>query len=111
MEQEVILDSQIKDCDPKLIRSLMRSEVRKLILLYLYDIYPLSSYPAEIARRVNANPINVIGAIKGVKTRYNCSSSLLHLGVISVIEDNGLIFYQISESGIELAKHMIGISE
>jgi predicted transcriptional regulator with HTH domain len=91
---------------PKIIRSLMRSELRKLTLLYLYDIYPLSSYPAEIARCINADSMNVIGALKGANTRYNVSSSLIKLGTVSIIEEDGLIFYKISDLGITIAEQL-----
>lgn len=106
--QRDLEDSEtILDCDPKFIRSLMRSGVRKSTLLHLHKIYPQASYPAEIARRIEAHPMSVIGALRGASTRYNASSSLLTLGVVSTIENDGAIFYKLSEMGMKIAESLI----
>jgi hypothetical protein len=84
----------------------MRSRVRKSILLYLHKIHPQASYPAEIARRINVHPMNVIGALKGAGTRYSASSSLLELGMIATIDNNNDIFYKLSAMGMEIAESL-----
>lgn len=93
------------ECDPKIIRSLMRSEIRKSVLLYLYRIYPQASYPAEIARCIDAHALSVIGGLKGVSNRYKGSNSLLALGVVQVIEEgDGAISYKLSDAGAKVAE-------
>ncbi len=93
------------ECDPKIIRSLMRSDIRKSVLLYLYRIYPHASYPAEIARCIDAHALSVIGGLKGVGNRYKGSSSLLALGVVHTVEvEDGAIFYKLSETGAKVAE-------
>lgn len=106
-QRDVENPKNILDCNPKVIRSLMRSGVRKSTLLHLQKIYPQASYPAEIARRIDAYPMSVIGALKGVNTRYNASNSLLALGAVSVIEDGGTIYYKLSEMGMKIAESLI----
>ena len=51
---------------PLIIRSLRRSNVRKKIADYLFDISPSGSYTSEIAYNIKASPTNVIGAIRGM---------------------------------------------
>jgi len=94
-------------CYPKFIRSLMRSEVRKSILLHLHEIYPQASYPAEIARCIGVHPMSVIGALKGTTNRYNVSNSLLTLGALTVIDDEGVSYYKLSEVGVKVAESVI----
>lgn len=89
-------------CDPKITLSLMRSSIRRSVLLYLYEIYPFSSYPAEIARAINAYPMSVIGALKGSQRRYDTSNSLLILGLVYAVDDNQTTFYKLSELGKEV---------
>lgn len=91
----------ILDCDPKITLSLMRSSVRRSVLLYLCEIYPLSSYPAEISRMINAYPMSVIGALKGANRRYNASYSLLNLGLVYALNDTQITFYKLSDIGKE----------
>ncbi|MDW5551474.1 archaellum operon transcriptional activator EarA family protein [Methanosarcina sp.] len=92
--------------NPKVILSLTRSGVRRSILMYLYEIYPQASYPAEIARRINAHPMSVIGGLKGINNRYDISSSLLKLEMVFIVEENGSIFYKLSEIGKEIAEDL-----
>jgi predicted transcriptional regulator with HTH domain len=93
------------ECDPKIIRSLMRSEIRTSVLIYLYRIYPQASYPAEIARCIDAHALSVIGGLKGIGNRYRGSSSLLALGVVHTIKlEDGAIFYKLSDVGAHIAE-------
>ena len=48
---------------PLVIRALRRSNVRKKIAEYLFDISPSCSYTSEIAYNVKTTPTNVIGAL------------------------------------------------
>ena len=46
-------------------RSLRRSNVRKRIAEYLFEINPSGSYSSDIAYNVKTTPTNVIGAMRG----------------------------------------------
>ena len=67
---------------PLVIRSLRRSNVRKKIAEYLFEISPSCSYTSEIAYNVKTTPTNVIGAIRGMGTRYKEEESLLSLEIV-----------------------------
>ena len=67
---------------PLVIRSLRRSNIRKKIAEYLFDINPSCSYTSEIAYNVKTTPTNVIGAIRGMGNRYKEEESLLSLDII-----------------------------
>jgi predicted transcriptional regulator with HTH domain len=85
------LDGMQKDTDkelsidiqrPLVIRALRRSNVRKKIAEYLFEINPSSSYTSEIAYNIKTTPTNVIGAIRGMESRYKEDDSLLGLGLV-----------------------------
>lgn len=80
-------------------RSLRRSRVRTEIAMYLYTIYPNASYPAEIGRCTGIDATNVIGALRGMGSRFDESNSLLGLGLVDKIGDNGATYYQLNEQG------------
>ena len=67
---------------PLVIRSLRRSNVRKKIADYLFDISPSGSYTSEIAYNVKTTPTNVIGAIRGMGSRYKEEESLIRLNIV-----------------------------
>ena len=67
---------------PLVIRALRRSNVRKKITEYLFDISPSCSYTSEIAYNVKTTPTNVIGALRGMGTRYKEDESLLSLDLV-----------------------------
>src|SRR4030042_6402039 len=67
---------------PLVIRSLRRSNIRKKIAEYLFEISPSCSYTSEIAYSVKTTPTNVIGAIRGMGTRYKTDDSLIDLGIV-----------------------------
>ena len=67
---------------PLVIRALRRSNVRKKIAEYLLDISPSCSYTSEIAYNVKTTPTNVIGAIRGMGSRYKEDESLLGLALV-----------------------------
>jgi len=67
---------------PMVIRALRRSNVRKKIADYLFDISPSSSYTSEIAYNVKTTPTNVIGAIRGMQSRYKEDESLISLDIV-----------------------------
>jgi predicted transcriptional regulator with HTH domain len=72
------------DIRPLVVRALRRSNVRKKIAEYLFDISPSYSYTSEIAYNVKTTPTNVIGAIRGMHSRYREDESLLSLNIVEV---------------------------
>jgi predicted transcriptional regulator with HTH domain len=79
-DSENSLSNEIKR--PYIIRSLRRSNIRKKIAEYLFEISPSCSYTSEIAYNVKTTPTNVIGAIRGMGTRYKTDDSLIDLGIV-----------------------------
>ncbi len=67
---------------PLIIRALRRSNVRKKIAEYLFEISPSCSYTSEIAYNVKTTPTNVIGALRGMESRYREEESLLNLNIV-----------------------------
>ena len=67
---------------PLIMRSLRRSSVRKKIAEYLFEISPSGSYTSDIAYNVKTTPTNVIGAIRGMESRYKEDESLLSLDIV-----------------------------
>ena len=67
---------------PLVVRALRRSNVRKKIAEYLFDISPSCSYTSEIAYNVKTTPTNVIGALRGMGSRYKEDESLLSLNIV-----------------------------
>ena len=65
------------DTRPLITRSLRRSNIRKKIAEYLFEISPSGSYTSEIAYHINATSSNVIGALRGIETRYREEESLI----------------------------------
>ena len=64
---------------PLAMRALRRSNIRKKIAEYLFDISPSYSYTSEIAYHIKTTPSNVIGAIRGMESRYREDESLISL--------------------------------
>ena len=89
---------------PLVIRALRRSSIRKRIAEYLFDISPSSSYTSEIAHQVKTTPTNVIGAIRGMGTRYKANESLINLNIVEPIEEErtDIKLYRITEFGKEM---------
>jgi len=85
---------------PLIIRSLRRSNVRKKIADYLFDISPSGSYTSEIAYNVKTTPTNVIGAIRGMGTRYKVEESLIALELVEQVKSGKeLKIYKLTDFG------------
>ena len=82
MQEDNELEIPIDIKRPLVIRALRRSNVRKKIAEYLFDISPSCSYTSEIAYNVKTTPTNVIGALRGMGSRYNEDGSLLGLNIV-----------------------------
>ena len=92
---------------PLVIRSLRRSNVRKKIADYLFEISPSGSYTSDIAYNVKTTPTNVIGAIRGMSSRYKNDESLLSLNIVEQIESRKNVkIYKITDFGREILKSM-----
>jgi len=92
---------------PLVIRSLRRSNVRKKITEYLFEISPSGSYTSEIAYNVKTTPTNVIGAIRGMGTRYKKDESLIDLDLVEKVEGGSNIkIYKLTDFGKEIVENM-----
>jgi len=90
---------------PLVIRALRRSTVRKKIAEYLFDISPSGSYTSEIAYNVKTTPTNVIGAIRGMGTRYREDGSLISLQLVEQIDSGSkqdIKLYRLTDFGKEI---------
>jgi predicted transcriptional regulator with HTH domain len=67
---------------PLVARGVRRSNIRKKVAEYLFDISPSCSYTSEIAYNVKTTPTNVIGAIRGMESRYRQEESLIGLDIV-----------------------------
>jgi predicted transcriptional regulator with HTH domain len=85
------------------MRSLRRSSVRKKIAEYLFEISPSGSYTSDIAYNVKTTPTNVIGALRGMNTRYRDEESLLSLNLVEQIESGKNVkIYKLTDFGKEI---------
>ena len=92
---------------PLIMRSLRRSNVRKKIAEYLYEISPSGSYTSDIAYNVKTTPTNVIGALRGMSTRYKDDESLLKLNIVEQIEGGRNVkIYKLTDFGKEILQSM-----
>ena len=82
MQEKNRLELSIDIRRPLVVRALRRSNVRKKIAEYLFEISPSASYTSEIAYNVKTTPTNVIGAIGGMDSRYKEDESLLCLDLV-----------------------------
>ena len=88
---------------PLVIRSLRRSNIRKKIAEYLFEISPSGSYTSEIAYNVKTTPTNVIGAIRGMGSRYKEEESLIALEIVEQITGgNDVKLYKLTDFGKEI---------
>ncbi|RLF40219.1 MAG: hypothetical protein DRN12_05885 [Thermoplasmata archaeon] len=93
---------------PLVLRALRRSNIRKKIAEYLFEISPSSSYTSEIAYHVKTTPTNVIGAIRGMDSRYRKEESLLSLNIVEETTSSGrdIKLYRITEYGKEIIRQL-----
>lgn len=88
---------------PLVIRSLRRSNIRKKIAEYLFDISPSGSYTSEIAYNIKTTPTNVIGAIRGMGERYKEEESLIGLNLVEqVTSGKDVKIYRLTHAGKEI---------
>ena len=88
---------------PLVIRSLRRSNIRKKIAEYLFEISPSGSYTSEIAYNIKTTPTNVIGAIRGMGDRYKEDESLIGLNIVEqVTGGKDVKLYKLTDMGKEI---------
>jgi len=103
MQERRKLESSSDMKRPLVVRSLRRSNIRKKVAEYLFDISPSCSYTSEIAYHVKTTPTNVIGAIRGMDSRYKEDESLISLNIVE--EKSGgrdIKLYVITDFGKEI---------
>jgi predicted transcriptional regulator with HTH domain len=95
------------DNRPLIVRSLRRSSIRKRIAEYLFDISPSGSYTSDIAYHVKTTPTNVIGAIRGMESRYREEESLISLNIVEQTSGGKDIkLYKLTDFGKEIVESM-----
>ena len=100
-------ENSIELLRPLVIRALRRSNVRKKVADYLFDISPSYSYTSEIAYSVKTTPSNVLGAIRGMESRYRQEESLLSLNIVEMKNTNSNIkLYGITRFGREIIESL-----
>ena len=92
---------------PLIIRSLRRSNIRKKIAEYLFEISPSGSYTSEIAYNVKTTSTNVLGAIRGMGSRYKAEESLIALEIVEqVTAGNDVKLYKLTDFGKEIVESL-----
>jgi len=92
---------------PIVMRSLRRSSVRKKIAEYLFDISPSGSYTSDIAYNVKTTPTNVIGAIRGMNSRYRKEESLIGLNLVEKVESrHNVKIYKLTDFGERIVRDL-----
>jgi predicted transcriptional regulator with HTH domain len=105
MQREITYERSLEIKKPLAIRALRRSNVRKRIAEYLFEISPSYSYTSDIAYHVRTTPSNVIGAMRGMQTRYKEEESLLNLNIVEEKScGKNIRLYGITDFGKEMLK-------
>lgn len=98
-------DAQVR-IDPRVIRSLMRSNVRSDIIRYLAKKYPNSAYLAEIEKAIKSSRCHLLGALFGKDDKYSEEHSLVALGLVDVLTDDGYKYYVLTGRGLKVAQNL-----
>ncbi len=89
--------------EPRIARSLARSRLRTQILRYLSEIYPRASYISEMSAALGVSRTNIRGALRGGQ-RFSSHASLVSLGLVEVVEDDGHRYYRVTDKGRRVGK-------
>ena len=96
------------DDDKAIIRSLRRSKVRVVILLFIAQNYYGQANLKQLRKGLNICASNLLGALIGVQGRYSYQDSLVGLGLLerveTSIEGHKMIHYRITEKGLRIAR-------
>ena len=105
MQDKAIINASPEVLRPLVVRSLRGSSVRKKIAEYLFDISPSGSYVSEIAYHLETAPSNVIGALRGMNSRYRKEESLIDLNIVEQIkrgDNTDIKLYRLTDFGKEI---------
>jgi len=105
MQEDNNVDYSIAIKNSLAIRALRRSSIRKRTVEYLSEISPNCSYTSEIAYHIGATSSNVIGALRGIDTRYKEDDSLISLQIVE--EQSGgknIRLYRVTPYGKEIVE-------
>jgi hypothetical protein len=105
MQNKVRINTSPEVLRPLVVRSLRGSSVRKKIAEYLFDISPSGSYVSEIAYHAETAPSNVIGALRGMNSRYRKEESLIDLHIVEQIkrgDNTDIKLYRLTDFGKEI---------
>ena len=105
MQDKTRINTSSELLRPLVVRSLRGSNVRKKIVDYLFEISPSGSYISEIAYHVETAPSNVIGALRGMNSRYKQDESLINLNIVEQMNrDNNtdIKLYRLTNFGKEI---------
>ena len=104
-EEEAVASPDI--LRPLVARSLRRSNVRKRIAEYLFEINPSGSYTSDIAYNIKTTPTNVIGAMRGMSSRYREDESLIGLKLVEQVDaSENLKIYKLTDFGKDIIESM-----
>ena len=107
MQEDNRLEISINIQRPMVIRALRRSNIRKKIAEYLFEISPSSSYTSEIAFNIKTTPTNVIGALRGMGSRYKEDESLISLKIVEEKEaGKNIRLYGLTSFGKEILESL-----
>lgn len=107
MQNDRDVTSSINHKKLLVMRSLRRSNIRKKIAEYLFEISPVASYISEIAENIKTAPTNVIGAIRGMDSRYKKEESLMALKLVEKVKSgNDIKLYKITKYGKEIISNL-----
>jgi uncharacterized protein len=107
MHEERLDEISVESKRPLVVRALRRSSVRRKIAEYLFDISPSASYTSEIAHHVKTTPTNVLGALRGMESRYREDESLLSLHIVELkTSGKDIKLYGITTFGREILESL-----
>ena len=107
MQDDDVVAFSKEEVRPLVVRSLRRSNIRKKIADYLFEISPSGSYTSEIAYNVKTTPTNVLGAIRGMGERYKEEESLIGLNIVEqVMGGKDVKLYRLTDMGKEIIENL-----
>jgi predicted transcriptional regulator with HTH domain len=96
------------ETDEAVIKSLRRSKVRIIVLLFIAHSYAQQANLKELCNRLNICKANILGSLIGSDGRYRYKDSLVGLELLERIESDldgfKMIHYRITEKGTRIVK-------
>jgi predicted transcriptional regulator with HTH domain len=109
MHSDNELEVSIELKRPLVVRALNRSKIRKKIAEYLFEISPSGSYTSDIAYHIKTTPTNVIGALRGMGSRYKEEESLMGLQIVEQIKSGrykDIKLYKLTDFGKQIIQNI-----